>query len=133
MYQDDDDSIASSFEEEDQMEIFIDRCSICFDAQHNLCVESCRDQFCLECFIKYIAQVVKSSWGLSVTTIKCPVCNEVISKQEWSRYVPRSIVELYDKYNAPYKSYTRACIHCEIEIVPCVHQPTVTNLHQQSR
>ncbi|CAO3662408.1 unnamed protein product [Rhizopus stolonifer] len=132
MYQDDEDSSVASSYEEDQMEAFIDRCSICFDSEHDLCVESCRDQFCIECFRKYIAQVVESSWGLSVTVIKCPVCNDVISKQEWCQYVPGAVVDLYDRYNEPFRSYTRTCGHCELEMTPCVYQHAHNNLYQQS-
>ncbi|KAG0762809.1 hypothetical protein G6F57_001583 [Rhizopus arrhizus] len=128
MYQEDDDSVASSFEE-DQMEAFIDRCSICFDSEHDLCVESCRDQFCLECFTKYINETVKSSWGLSVTIIKCPVCSDPISKNEWSQYVPMSVVELYDKYNMPYRSYARTCLYCNLELIPCTRTTITSNQH----
>lgn len=32
------------------MEYWLQRCSICFDAQLDLCLDYCRDQFCRECF-----------------------------------------------------------------------------------
>ncbi|CAO3696400.1 unnamed protein product [Rhizopus stolonifer] len=116
-------SITSS-SEEDSMEAFADRCSICFDAQYDMCLKECKDQFCFECFEKYVTQVVKSSWGLSVTMIKCPVCSDSLNKQEWGCYVPRHIVALYDKHNIPYRSYSRTCPHCDIEMTPCTHNST---------
>lgn len=54
-----------------------------------------------------------------MTPIRCPVCNELIPKHEWSRYVSQNIVAIYDKFNKPYRSYIRACPHCETDIIPC--------------
>ncbi|RCI05330.1 hypothetical protein CU098_005068 [Rhizopus stolonifer] len=122
MYETEDSSVASSsYADQDEMEHFMNRCSICFDAQLDFCLEYCKDQYCLECFQKYIIEVVKSSWGLSVTPIRCPVCTELIPKHEWSQYVPRKIIEIYDKFNKPYRSYTRACPHCETDMIPCTY------------
>ncbi|KAI9487483.1 MAG: hypothetical protein EXX96DRAFT_475582 [Benjaminiella poitrasii] len=115
------------------MEHFINRCSICFDAQLDLCLEYCRDQYCIECFQKYIIEVVKSSWGLSVTPIRCPVCSELIPKHEWSRYVPRKIIEMYDKFNKPYRSYIRTCPHCEFDMIPCIYNHNTSLIQQPSR
>jgi hypothetical protein len=56
-----------------------------------------------------------------VTPIRCPVCSEYIPKHEWSKYVPQKIVDIYDKFNKPYRSYIRACPHCETDIIPCHH------------
>ena len=54
MYESEDSSVASSsFGDQDEMEHFMNRCSICFDAQLDLCLEYCRDQYCLDCFQKY--------------------------------------------------------------------------------
>ncbi|KAI8340378.1 hypothetical protein EDC96DRAFT_611180 [Choanephora cucurbitarum] len=120
MYESEDSSVASSsYEDQNEMEHFMNRCSICFDAQLDFCLEYCKDQYCIDCFQKYIVEVVKSSWGLSVTPIKCPVCTELIPKHEWSRYVPRKIIEIYDRFNKPYRSYTRACPNCETDMTPC--------------
>ncbi|CEP11255.1 hypothetical protein [Parasitella parasitica] len=132
MYESEDSSVASSssFGEQDEMEHFMNRCSICFDAQLDFCLEHCKDQYCLDCFQKYIVEVVKSSWGLSVTPIRCPVCTELIPKHEWTRYVPGKIIELYDKFNKPYRSYTRACPHCENEMTPCVYTSSKNQLMQ---
>ncbi|RUP49081.1 hypothetical protein BC936DRAFT_143322 [Jimgerdemannia flammicorona] len=101
------------------IEYWLQRCSICFDAQLDLCLDYCRDQFCRECFRRYITEVVNSSWGLSVTEIHCPVCQDVISQSEWARYVPSSVVERYNAYNQPYRSFTRHCEGCDGEVVAC--------------
>ena len=48
-----DDNDEEEEEEEDDhqdMDYWLQRCSICFDAQLDLCFEYCRDQYCLECF-----------------------------------------------------------------------------------
>ena len=37
-------------DDEDDLNIYLERCSICFDSKLDLCLEYCRDQFCLECF-----------------------------------------------------------------------------------
>lgn len=37
-------------EDEDDLNRYLERCSICFDSKLDLCLEYCRDQFCLECF-----------------------------------------------------------------------------------
>ncbi|KAI9317515.1 hypothetical protein BX666DRAFT_2026790 [Dichotomocladium elegans] len=101
------------------MEYWMQRCSICFEAQLDLCLEYCRDQFCLDCFRRYVTNVVSSSWGLSVTKIRCPVCQDPIPQREWSRFVPRSVVDLYNRFNEPYRSFSRCCPECDAEIVPC--------------
>ncbi|KAG0296725.1 hypothetical protein BGZ98_000848, partial [Dissophora globulifera] len=33
-----------------EMEVWLQRCSICFDARLDFCLEFCRDQYCRECF-----------------------------------------------------------------------------------
>ncbi|KAI8971934.1 hypothetical protein BDF20DRAFT_887338 [Mycotypha africana] len=120
MYNDEDSSDGGgSYMDNDDVEHFINRCSICFDAQLDFCLQLCKDQFCLDCFRKYVAEVVKSSWGLEMTQIKCPVCLITVPKYEWSRYVPKSITEMYDKFNTPYRSYIRSCPQCEADIIPC--------------
>ncbi|KAI7896653.1 uncharacterized protein EV154DRAFT_411197 [Mucor mucedo] len=101
------------------MQQWLERCSICFESKLDLCLDYCRDQFCLDCFQKYVSEVVKSSWGLSVTKIRCPVCRVFIPQSEWTKFVPSSIVELYIKFNRPYRSFSRCCPHCETEAIPC--------------
>ncbi|KAI8091179.1 uncharacterized protein B0P05DRAFT_256570 [Gilbertella persicaria] len=98
---------------------YLERCSICFDAKLDLCLEYCRDQFCTDCFQKYVTEVVKSSWGLGVTKIRCPVCKTHIPQNEWTKHVPESIIELYNKFNQPYRTFSRHCPHCETEMTPC--------------
>lgn len=124
MYEEDS-SVASSYGDQDEMDHFLNRCSICFESHLDMCLDRCKDQFCIDCFQRYIIEVVKSSWGLSVTPISCPVCNESIPKHEWTRYVPQSIVDTYEKFNKPYRSYVRSCPHCETDIIPCSHQEQI--------
>ncbi|KAI9472927.1 hypothetical protein BDB00DRAFT_776526 [Zychaea mexicana] len=100
------------------MDYWLQRCSICFDAQLDLCLEYCRDQYCLDCFRRYVTEVVTTSWGLSVTKIRCPVCQDHIPQSEWSKFVPSSVVELYNRYNQPYRSFSRCCPSCETEVTP---------------
>jgi hypothetical protein len=53
MYETEDSSVtSSSYGDQDDMEHFMNRCSICFDAQLDLCLEYCKDQYCIECFQK---------------------------------------------------------------------------------
>jgi hypothetical protein len=35
-----------------EMEYYLQRCSICFDSRLDFCLEMCRDQFCRDCFQK---------------------------------------------------------------------------------
>ncbi|KAI8976799.1 hypothetical protein BDB01DRAFT_307712 [Pilobolus umbonatus] len=128
MFYESDASSDTSYPDHSELGGLVNRCSICFDAKLDLCIEECRDQFCLDCFQKYITGVVQSSWGLSVTVIKCPVCNECIPKHEWSRYVSSRVVSMYDMFNKPFKSYSRSCPDCDTELVPCTHQydPNIT-------
>ncbi|CAO3645195.1 unnamed protein product [Cunninghamella echinulata] len=67
----------------------------------------------------YIEETVKASWGLGVTRIKCPVCQDVISQSEWSRYVSKEIVEKYNQFNQPYRPFSRYCLDCESQLIPC--------------
>ncbi|KAI8147897.1 hypothetical protein BJV82DRAFT_593823 [Fennellomyces sp. T-0311] len=110
-----------SMDDDDQEDLgyWVQRCSICFDAQLDLCLEYCRDQYCLDCFRRYVTEVVTSSWGLSVTKIRCPVCQDHIPQSEWSKFVPTSVVEHYNRYNQPYRSFSRCCPQCETEVAPC--------------
>ena len=39
-------------DEEEDIQKWSERCSICFDAKLYLCLDYCRDQFCLSCFQK---------------------------------------------------------------------------------
>lgn len=64
---------------------------------------------------------MSSSWGIGVTRVKCPVCQEFIPQSEWSQYVPSFIVDHYDRFNQPFRSFTRCCPNCENEIKPCDH------------
>lgn len=68
---------------------------------------------------RYVTEVVTSSWGLSVTKIKCPVCQDSIPQSEWSKFVPPSVVEQYNRFNQPYRSFSRCCPQCETEVYPC--------------
>ncbi|KAL1922727.1 uncharacterized protein VTP21DRAFT_9103 [Calcarisporiella thermophila] len=101
----------------ERLEYWMQRCSICFDAQLDLCLTFCRDQFCEECFKRYVTEVVKSSWGLNVTKIKCPVCQDIIPQAEWSRYVEPHVVEMYNNFNQPFRAFSRYCGECGGEVV----------------
>jgi hypothetical protein len=39
-------------DDEDDMQQWLERCSICFESKLDLCLDYCRDQFCLDCFQK---------------------------------------------------------------------------------
>ncbi|KAJ9051902.1 hypothetical protein DSO57_1039416 [Entomophthora muscae] len=95
-----------------EVEYWMHRCSICFDANQELCLNRCRDQFCRDCFNRYVKEVVNNSWGLNVTKIKCPVCQDPLPILEWSKHVDPEIVALYNTYNQPYRSVTRCCGNC---------------------
>ncbi|KAI9312918.1 hypothetical protein BX666DRAFT_1983261 [Dichotomocladium elegans] len=95
------------------------KCSICLTRRYNLCLESCRDQFCKACFERYVDEVVQQSWGLGVTRIKCPVCLEPVRQTEWSRYVSAALVERYERFNQPFRPMARSCPSCKASIVPC--------------
>ncbi|KAF9111136.1 hypothetical protein BGX27_005344 [Mortierella sp. AM989] len=100
-----------------EMEYWLQRCSICFDARLDFCLELCRDQFCRDCFQRYVKEVVSNSWGLNVTKIKCPVCQDTIAQSEWTKYVDQSTLAQYSQYNQPYRSFSRFCGECEHELV----------------
>ncbi|CAO3636950.1 unnamed protein product [Mucor hiemalis] len=115
-------------DEMNNMYFWLQRCSICLDQTFSLCLESCRDQFCKDCF----QETVNQSWGLGVTRIKCPVCSEIIPQSEWSRYVSPDIVEKYNKYNQPYRPFSRYCPTCEHSVAPC-QSPKSHGLSRESR
>ncbi|CAG8520116.1 24413_t:CDS:2 [Dentiscutata erythropus] len=98
------------------IEYWLQRCSICFDAQLDFCLELCRDQFCRDCFQRYVKEVVQNSWGLGITKVKCPVCQDIIQQSEWSKYVDQNIIDLYNTYNKPYRSFSRCCSECGEEV-----------------
>ncbi|KAF9929977.1 hypothetical protein BGZ67_006021 [Mortierella alpina] len=99
------------------IEFWLQRCSICFDARLDFCLEFCRDQFCRECFQRYVKEVVSNSWGLNITKIKCPVCQDTIPLSEWTKYVDHATFAQYNQYNQPYRSFSRFCGGCEQEVV----------------
>ncbi|KAI8646279.1 hypothetical protein BD408DRAFT_410498 [Parasitella parasitica] len=119
-------------DEMNNMYFWLQRCSICLDQTYSLCLESCRDQFCKDCFSRYIEETVNQSWGLGVSRIKCPVCQETISQAEWSRYVSQDIVAKYNKYNQPYRPFSRYCSTCEHPVAPCT-SPRFQGVSRESR
>ncbi|CAO3586628.1 unnamed protein product [Absidia cylindrospora] len=106
-------------DERNHLYFWLQRCSICLEQTYSLCLESCRDQFCKECFVRYTEETVQASWGLGVTRIKCPVCQETIPQSEWSRYVSKQVVDKYNEFNQPYRPFVRHCSACENQVVPC--------------
>ncbi|KAI8891131.1 hypothetical protein K501DRAFT_166383 [Backusella circina FSU 941] len=114
------------------MYFWLQRCSICLDQTYSLCLENCRDQFCKDCFARYIEVTVNQSWGLGVSRIKCPVCQETISQSEWSRYVSPEIVDKYNRFNHPYRPFSRHCHGCESPIAPC-QSPRAQGISRESR
>ncbi|KAI8378053.1 uncharacterized protein BYT42DRAFT_572553 [Radiomyces spectabilis] len=110
----------SSDNEMNNMYFWLQRCSICLDQTYSLCLESCRDQFCKDCFARYVEETVNASWGLGITRIQCPVCKDPIPVSEWSRYVSPKIVNKYQQFNQPYRSFARHCVSCDIAVTPCL-------------
>ncbi|RKP26393.1 hypothetical protein SYNPS1DRAFT_14247 [Syncephalis pseudoplumigaleata] len=108
-----------------------ERCSICFDKHLEFCLQPCRDQFCFECFQRYMAEVVNNSWGLSITEVKCPVCTEVLDQDEWKQYATSEMIRRYDKYNQPYRSFARHCNECKEEVR--VLEPPNLDLDKEER
>lgn len=51
---DDDDDDDDNDDPQDNMEYWLQRCSICFEAQLDLCLDYCRDQYCLDCFRRQV-------------------------------------------------------------------------------
>ena len=47
------------------------------------------------------------------------VCQEIISQGEWCRYVSSEIVAKYNKFNQPYRPYSRYCLSCQHSVAPC--------------
>jgi hypothetical protein len=45
-----DSASSSSGSPQDDLSYWMERCSICFDARLDLCLDYCRDQYCLDCF-----------------------------------------------------------------------------------
>lgn len=41
-------------DDDDDMQQWLERCSICFESKLDLCLDFCKDQFCLQCFQKYV-------------------------------------------------------------------------------
>lgn len=52
-------SAASSYADHDEIENFVDRCSICFYEQLDLCLDGCKDQFCHGCFQRFFLLLQK--------------------------------------------------------------------------
>ncbi|KAI8380816.1 hypothetical protein BD560DRAFT_387193 [Blakeslea trispora] len=119
-------------DEMNNMYFWLQRCSICLDQTYSLCLESCRDQFCQDCFSRYLEETVNQSWGLGVARIKCPVCQEIIHQSEWSRYVSPRIIEKYNRYNQPYRPFSRHCPTCQTPVAPC-QSPRSQGISRESR
>lgn len=113
-----------------EMETLYTRCSICFDSHLDFCLRRCKDQFCYECFERYVKETVKNSWGLSVQKITCPVCYDPIEQHEWENYVDSTVVAQYNQFNRPYRALTRACGKCGNESA-CVERPLVSRCERE--
>ncbi|KAI9146397.1 hypothetical protein BKA69DRAFT_1024265, partial [Paraphysoderma sedebokerense] len=96
----------------------------CFDNQLDFCLSNCRDQFCRQCFKRYVSDVVQNSWGINTVHVKCPVCQDHLSRYEWSRWVDPETIHVYDQYNRPFRSLTRHCHSCKNDV--CVAEPPIT-------
>ncbi|KAM3579192.1 hypothetical protein VKS41_008412 [Umbelopsis sp. WA50703] len=103
----------------EDMNFWLQRCSICLDSKFSLFLDSCRDQFCSDCFARYIEESINSSWGLSVKKIRCPVCQECIPQSEWAKFVSPALVQKYNEFNRPYRPFSRFCQDCDTELVAC--------------
>ncbi|CDH58653.1 hypothetical protein RO3G_03195 [Lichtheimia corymbifera JMRC:FSU:9682] len=125
-------SSSTSSDSDDAMDQWILKCSICLTRHYNLCLETCRDQFCKGCFERYVEEVVQGSWGLDVTRIKCPVCLDPIRQSEWSRYVSASLVERYEQFNQPFRPFSRHCPSCRSPVIPC-QSPRTKGITRQRR
>ncbi|KAI9204131.1 uncharacterized protein BJ171DRAFT_506177 [Polychytrium aggregatum] len=104
------------------MDYILRRCSICFDANLDFFLQNCKDQFCKSCFQRYVHENVKNSWGLVVQPIKCPVCSDVIPKNEWERYVDAKLVRQFERNNKPFRPFIRHCDSCRTDIC-CAESP----------
>ncbi|KAL1923184.1 uncharacterized protein VTP21DRAFT_9560 [Calcarisporiella thermophila] len=105
------------YEYKAEWEDFRELCSICFERNCSMTLRSCKDQFCHRCITRYFTEVVSSSWGLGISKITCPVCQDIIPTHEWSQYVDISVVETYNKYNQPFRACQRYCQVCA-NVVP---------------
>ncbi|EGF82248.1 expressed protein [Batrachochytrium dendrobatidis JAM81] len=108
------------------------RCSICFDASHDFCLKSCKDQFCRSCFQRYMTEIVRNSWGLSVQNVTCPVCQDPLDLCEWKNYVDQETVRQYKLFNRPFRPMTRTCESCLSEVV-CAPQPLIEHHHRERK
>ncbi|KAJ1969592.1 hypothetical protein IWQ62_000520 [Dispira parvispora] len=118
-------SVAPSRTESQIWKTLLQKCSICFDAPLDICLHACGDQFCKSCFQTYVSIKVRDSWGLNVSDIKCPVCSVTLALEEWSQYVDSSTLELYHRYNQPFKALVRQCSTCSTDIT-VASQPSPT-------
>jgi hypothetical protein len=97
-------------------EYLLTRCSICFDAQYQFCLEPCKDQYCYACFAKFIEEIVHNSWGMSVPQVKCPACMVHLPDAAWMRYVPAALGAKYRAANQPFRVLQRTCGTCDASI-----------------
>ncbi|KAJ1652537.1 hypothetical protein IWQ61_007153 [Dispira simplex] len=109
-------SVVPSRSESQIWKNLLQKCSICFDAPLDICLHACGDQFCESCFQTYVSVKVRDSWGLSVSDIKCPVCSVTLALEEWSQFVDAPTLELYHRYNQPFKALVRQCSVCSADI-----------------
>ncbi|KAJ3325010.1 hypothetical protein HDV06_005599 [Boothiomyces sp. JEL0866] len=113
------------------MEQLLTRCNICFDAHLDFCLPNCRDQFCFQCFNKYIKTQVTNSWGLSVQKICCPACSTTLSQSDWEDFVDEDVVDLYEHYNRPYRPLTRTCENCQINEIYATPTPKIDKVSRK--
>lgn len=117
---------AISFEN-NEMAVFQRKCSICFDARYDFYFDHCRDQFCKDCFNRYIDEVTKTCWGVNIPIIKCPVCCEELEKDEWAKYCQPEFVSRYEKAVLPFKPLIRTCPNCDHQVEAVSHLYKNTN------
>ncbi|KAI8900234.1 hypothetical protein BC833DRAFT_582745 [Globomyces pollinis-pini] len=99
-----------------EYEALLSKCSICFDNQLDFCLPRCRDQFCSDCFQRYVKEQVHNSWG-TVQPISCPVCRSQLTIGEWGNFVDQGIVDMYNHYKNDFRSLTRTCEDCKYDIL----------------
>lgn len=101
------------------MEAFLTKCSICFEAETEVELTSCGDQFCVACLSRYLIVLFAGAWGIRPLKLECPVCKTAMHDDDWQAWVSSDVYDEYEHLCDRDRRLLKTCVACGHEQSLC--------------